>query len=48
MLDPRLFEHVVQSPALGEISTTVTSFGDGPDGGREVTLEDPTRYGTPE
>lgn len=47
VLDPRLFEHVVQGLALGEISTTVVPFGDGPDGGREATFEGPTHYGTP-
>lgn len=47
MLDPRLFEHVVQALALGEISATVIPFGDGPDGGREATFTGPTSYGTP-
>lgn len=47
MLDHRLFEHVVQGLALGEISTMVIPFGDGPDGGREATFEGSTHYGTP-
>jgi hypothetical protein len=47
MLDPRLFEHVIQGLAFGEISTAVIPFGDGPDGGREATFEGHTNYGTP-
>lgn len=35
-LNPRDFEHLTQSLALKVISTGVTPFGDGPDGGREA------------
>ena len=44
-LSPRLFEHIIQALALGAISSTVTPFGDGPDGGREATFEGATNYG---
>lgn len=44
-LSPRHFEHVVQQLAYGEISSTITPFGDGPDGGREATFDGPTHYG---
>ena len=45
-LSPRLFEHMVQGLAVGAISSTVTPFGDGPDGGREATFKGSTSYGT--
>lgn len=45
-LSPRLFEHVVQSLAIGAISSTVAPFGDGPDGGREATFDGQTHYGS--
>jgi len=38
-LNPRDFEHLVQALALKAISTGVTPFGDGPDGGREATYD---------
>jgi hypothetical protein len=44
-LSPRLFEHVIQALASGAITSTITPFGDGPDGGREATFEGPTDYG---
>ena len=44
-LHPRLFERIVQELAIGAISSTVTPFGDGPDGGREATFEGLTSYG---
>jgi hypothetical protein len=44
-LSPRLFEHMIQSLATGAISSTVTPFGDGPDGGREATFDGLTNYG---
>lgn len=47
-LSPRVFEHIVQELAVGVISTTVTPFGDGADGGREATFEGETSYGSNE
>lgn len=44
-LGTRTFEHLVQALSLREISTTVTPFGDGPDGAREATFDGPTQYG---
>lgn len=46
-LSTRTFEHLVQALALDAISTTVTPFGDGPDGGREATFSGQTAYGPP-
>lgn len=46
-LSPRLFEHLVQSLAFTAISSTITPFGDGPDGGREATFDGVTQYGAP-
>ena len=43
-LSPRSFEHLVQALAVGAISSTVTPFGDGPDGGREATFDGQTHY----
>ena len=45
-LSPRLFEHIIQELAVGVISSTVTPFGDGADGGREATFEGQTSYGS--
>ena len=36
-LNTRDFEHLTQSLALKVISSAVTTFGDGPDGGREAS-----------
>jgi hypothetical protein len=44
-LSPRLFEQMIQSLAHAAICSTVTPFGDGPDGGREATFDGPTDYG---
>ncbi|TDE56564.1 hypothetical protein E1295_10395 [Nonomuraea mesophila] len=44
-LSTRTFEHLIQALAVGEISTLVTPFGDGPDGGREATFDGLTDYG---
>ncbi|MET9019909.1 hypothetical protein ABZV93_08005 [Actinopolymorpha sp. NPDC004070] len=44
-LAPRTFEHLVQALAVGAISSTITPFGDGPDGGREASFDGPTHYG---
>lgn len=44
-LSARTFEHLVQSLALKAITSTVTPFGDGPDGGREATFDGATHYG---
>jgi hypothetical protein len=44
-LSPRSFEHLIQALALRFISSTVTPYGDGPDGGREATFDGATRYG---
>jgi hypothetical protein len=43
-LSPRIFEHLVQALAQGEITSTVTPFGDGPDGGREAAFDGETHY----
>jgi len=38
-LNPRDFEHMVQSLALAELGPSLTVFGDGPDNGREATFD---------
>jgi len=43
-LSHREFEHLIQSLSLKLISTGVTIFGDGPDGGREATCQGATGY----
>ena len=43
-LNPRDFEHLVQSLAKKVIAAGVTPFGDGPDGGREATFNGPMTY----
>lgn len=43
-LNPRDFEHLIQSLGKGVIAVGLTPFGDGPDGGREATFEGPMRY----
>ncbi|MEV7097745.1 hypothetical protein AB0M80_33325 [Amycolatopsis sp. NPDC051045] len=45
-LSARTFEHLVQALALNAVSSTVTPFGDGPDGGREATFDGATNYGS--
>ncbi|MCE4267224.1 NACHT domain-containing protein [Rhodococcus globerulus] len=40
-LGPRNFEHVVQALAMQEIGPNMSSFGDGPDGGREARWDGP-------
>ncbi|MET9267102.1 hypothetical protein [Amycolatopsis sp. NPDC004079] len=44
-LSTRTFEHLVQSLALDAVVSTVTPFGDGPDGGREATFTGLTQFG---
>lgn len=44
-LSTRSFEHLIQALSLSAVTTTVTPFGDGPDGGREATFDGATDYG---
>lgn len=43
-LNPRDFEHLIQSLAMEVIASGVTPFGDGPDGGREATYNGKMAY----
>lgn len=43
-LNPREFEHLVQSLAVCVLGSGVTPFGDGPDGGREATFSGKMPY----
>jgi hypothetical protein len=46
-LSPRTFEHLVQALASRVVGSSVTAFGDGPDGGREATFVGTTSYPSP-
>ena len=46
-LNPKDFEHLTQALAKEVISSQVTPYGDGPDGGREATHEGVMDYGKP-
>src|SRR5437588_7356284 len=43
-LNPRDFEHLVQSLGKKIIAPGLTPFGDGPDGGREATFDGKMSY----
>src|ERR1044072_4061118 len=43
-LNPRDFEHLIQTLAIKNIAAGVIPFGDGPDGGREATFKGKMMY----